>query len=46
MGGAVKNIKLPQTAQELKTISGMFNKNTKLKPVNTKQAIKKINIII
>jgi len=33
MGGAAKNIKSPQTAQETKIIYGMFNKQTRLEPV-------------
>jgi len=34
MGGEAKNIKLPKTAQELKIISGMFNKQTTLEPIS------------
>ena len=41
MGGAAKNIKLPQTAQEQKMISGMFNKQTKLEPISMQKKKKK-----
>jgi len=45
MGGAAKNIKLPQTARKVsKIISSMFNKQTKLEPVSKHKKNKYITI--
>ena len=41
-----KNIKLPQTAQESKIISGMFNKQTKLERLSQKASNKKKYILL